>query len=280
MATTGLIKELLDAGVHFGHQKKRWNPRMQKFIFGERNGIYIIDLEKTAECLAIACNYVDSITSQGKYILFVGTKKQAQDIVTEEAKRCGMFYINNRWLGGTLTNFETIKKSTKRLKELKNMRDRGDFEKLSKKEKALLNKELTRLDHNLAGIENMDRYPAAMYVVDSKVEEIAVKEANRLSIPIVGLIDTNCDPTFIKYPIPGNDDAIRAIRFVTAKIADAVIEGKKKYSEISPLSESKEDGKKEEVVIEDIIETVEKVEKGVVKKPKNILKKLPKKDNL
>jgi small subunit ribosomal protein S2 len=252
VATTGLIKELLDAGVHFGHQKKRWNPRMRKFVFGERNGIYIIDLEKTAECLAIACNFIDSITSQGKYILFVGTKRQAQDIVTEEAKRCGMFYVNNRWLGGTLTNFETIKRSTKRLKELKNMRDHGDFEKLSKKEKALLNKELTKLERNLAGIENMDRYPDAIYVVDSKVEEIAVKEANRLSIPIAGLIDTNCDPALIKYPIPGNDDAIRAIRFVTAKIADAVIEGRKKYAEITPLPEPKEDSEKKEVVVEDV----------------------------
>jgi len=251
VATIGLIKELLEAGVHFGHQKKRWNPRMKQYIFGERNGIYIIDLEKTADCLTSACQFLEKVASQGGEILFVGTKKQAQDIIGQEAKRCGSPYVNTRWLGGTLTNFETIKKSIKRLKELKKMKEEGIFGKLSKKETSRLGREMARLERHLGGILDMVKLPQAVYVIDSKIEDNVVKEANRLSIPIAGLIDTNCDPTLISYTIPGNDDAIRSIRFITAKITDAVIEGRKKFSEIALLvrSPETEESKQETVVV-------------------------------
>lgn len=277
MATIELIKELLEAGVHFGHQKKRWNPHMKEFIFGERNGIYIIDLEKTADCLTSACNFLRDIASQGAKILFVGTKKQAQDIVVQEAQRCSVFYVNNRWLGGTLTNFQTIKKSIKRLKELKKMEDEGVLEKFSKKEAARLHREMARLGHNLGGISEMEKLPDAIYVIDSKVEENVVKEASRLSIPIAGLIDTNCEPSLINYPIPGNDDAIRSIRFITARVADAIIEGKKKYSEIAPtapkLTEEKDE---DEISIKIPVEAEEKPGEAIGKRPRKIIRGRPK----
>lgn len=255
MTVSELVKELLEAGVHFGHQRKRWNPRMKPFIFGERSGILIIDLEKTADRLTQACQFLEEITSKGGEILFVGTKKQAQNIIEEEAKRCNSPYVNIRWLGGILTNFETIKKSIMRYKELMKMKEEGVFAKFSKKEASRLNKEFFRLQRNVGGLVNLDKLPSALYVVDSKIEEIAIKEANRLSIPVVALVDTNCDPTLVTYPIPGNDDAIRSIRLITNKIANAVLEGKRKYA--PPSIEEKKEEKKEEIKISAITEEIE-----------------------
>ena len=240
MATTQIVKQLLEAGVHFGHQTKRWNPKMNKFIFGEKNGIYIIDLEKTEEALNNALSFLKDIASKGEVVLFIGTKKQAKDVIKEEALRCGMFYMNERWLGGTLTNFSTIKKSIKRLKEIQKMRDEGLLEKLSNKESGQLSKELKKLRYNLEGIIEMGKLPAAIYVVDSKNEEIAVNEANRLGIPVVGLVDTNCDPDKVDYPVPGNDDAIRSIKLVTQLISDAVLTGRKVFMEGKAAEEAKE----------------------------------------
>src|SRR5713226_3134608 len=218
------MKELLEAGVHFGHQTKRWNPKMKKYIFGKRNGIYIIDLQKTLKLFKEASSFIADLASQGKRILFVGTKRQAQDAILEEANRCGMFYVNNRWLGGTLTNFSTVRKSIERLKELEAVL--ADTEKeLSKKERAALDHEREKLQKNLIGIREMDSLPDSLFVIDPKKEYIAVKEAKRLKIPVVAIVDTNCDPEDIDYVIPGNDDAIRAIRLFTQKIADAVLEG-------------------------------------------------------
>jgi small subunit ribosomal protein S2 len=218
------MKELLEAGVHFGHQTKRWNPKMKKYIFGKRNGIYIIDLQKTLKLFREASAFVSDLASQGKRVLFVGTKRQAQDAILEEANRCGMFYVNNRWLGGTLTNFTTVRKSIERLKEIEAIL--GDSEKeMSKKERAALDREREKLQKNLIGIREMDGLPDALFVIDPKKEYIAVKEAKKLKIPVVAIVDTNCDPEDIDYVIPGNDDAIRAIRLFTQKIADAVLEG-------------------------------------------------------
>ncbi|HLF50293.1 MAG TPA: 30S ribosomal protein S2 [Methylomirabilota bacterium] len=219
------MKELLEAGVHFGHQTKRWNPKMQKFIFGERNGIYIIDLQKTLKKFREAYAYVRDLAADGGIVLFVGTKKQAQESVFEEATRCGMFYVNHRWLGGTLTNFATIRKSISRLKKLDEMSETGEYERLPKKEVIGLERERTKLQSALVGIKNMDRLPSAVFIIDPKKEAIAVEEARRLVIPIVAIVDTNCDPTGIDYPIPGNDDAIRSVRLITSRMADAVIEG-------------------------------------------------------
>ena len=224
-----LIKQLLEAGVHFGHQKKRWNPKMKKFIFGERSGIYIIDLEKTEECLNRARDFLLDIASKGEFVLFVGTKKQAQEVVQQEAIRSGMYYVTERWPGGLLTNFSTIKKSINRLKSIEAMREDGTFKSLTKKEIARLEKELAKLNKNFSGIVKMERMPKAIFIVDTNKEETAVNEANRLSIPIVGLIDTNSNPDLIAYPIPGNDDATKAVRTVTTILADAVIEGRKKF---------------------------------------------------
>lgn len=224
-----LIKQLLEAGVHFGHQTKRWNPKMKKFIFGQRSGIYIIDLEKTAECLNKARDFLLDITSKGEFVLFVGTKKQAQEVVLQEAIRCGMYYVTERWPGGMLTNFGTIKKSINRLKDIEKMRQDGTFNKLTKKEVAGLEKELAKLNKNFAGIVKMERMPKAIFIVDTKKEETALREAHRLSIPIIGFIDTNSDPGMVDFPIPGNDDATKSIRAVTTFIADAVIEGRKKF---------------------------------------------------
>lgn len=261
MATTQMIKQLLEAGVHFGHQTKRWNPKMEKYIFGEKNGIYIIDLEKTEVVLNNATDFLRDIASRGEAVLFVGTKKQAKDVIKEEALRCEMFYVNERWLGGTLTNFSTIKKSIKRFKELQKMKDDGLFNKLSKKESAKLSRELEKLRYSLEGIIEMEKPPSAIYVVDSKNEEIAVNEANRLGIAVVGLVDTNCDPDKIDYPIPGNDDAIRSIKLVTQLVADAVLEGRKAYMEGKAAQEAKE---KEAKIAEEALVEKEGAEKLVV----------------
>lgn len=220
------IKELLEAGVHFGHQTRRRNPKMNRFIFGERDGIHIIDLEQTAGCIKEACEFLNGVASEGKLVLFVGTKKQAQESIANEANRCGMPYVNKRWLGGTLTNFQTIRKSVGRLNQIEKMVQDGTFELLTKKERASLNKEMERTRKLLEGVIKMDRLPGVLFVVDPKREEIAVKEANKLSIPIVAIVDTNCDPELISYPLPGNDDAIRSIGLITAKCADSVIEGR------------------------------------------------------
>ena len=218
-------KQLLEAGVHFGHQTRRWNPKMAKYIFTERNGIYIIDLQKTVRKVDEAFNFVRSVAQEGRKVLFVGTKKQAQEAVKEEATRAGMFYVNERWLGGMLTNFQTIQKRIKRLKQLEQMEQDGTFEVLTKKEVLALRHEMEKLEKFLGGIKEMNRLPGALYVVDPRKERIAVAEARKLGIPIVAIVDTNCDPDEIDYVIPGNDDAIRAVRLLTSRMADAVIEG-------------------------------------------------------
>jgi len=219
------MKELLEAGVHFGHQTKRWNPKMKEYIFGERNGIYIIDLQKTLKLFKDASKFVTDLCSSGKTILFVGTKRQAQDAVAEEANRAGMPYINNRWLGGLLTNWVTCQKSVKRLQEIDEMATDGRYELLTKKEVIRLERERKHLQANLAGIKNMKRLPDALFIIDSNNEAIAVKEARKLGIPVVAVVDTNCDPTVVDYVIPGNDDALRAIRLFASKIADSAAEG-------------------------------------------------------
>jgi small subunit ribosomal protein S2 len=220
------MKELLEAGVHFGHQVKRWNPKMKKYIFGERNGIYIIDLQKTLRGLEDACRFVRDTAASGAPILFVGTKKQAQDAIQEEAQRAGAFYVNQRWLGGMLTNFSTIKKSIERLKSIEKMKEDGTYEALSKKEVAILEKERTKLERNLSGIKDMSDLPGATFVIDPKKERIAIAEARKLSVPVVAVVDTNCDPDEVDYVIPGNDDAIRAIKLIASKMADSVIDGR------------------------------------------------------
>ena len=220
------MKELLEAGVHFGHQVKRWNPKMKKYIFGERNGIYIIDLQKTLKGLEEACRFVKETAMSSAPILLVGTKKQAQDAIQEEAQRSGTFHVNQRWLGGMLTNFATIKKSIERLKGIEKMKEDGTYSALSKKEISILEKERTKLDRNLAGIKQMNSVPGAIFVIDPKKEKIAIAEARKLSIPVVAVVDTNCDPDEVDYVIPGNDDAIRAIKLISSKIADSVIEGR------------------------------------------------------
>ncbi|HEX8712391.1 MAG TPA: 30S ribosomal protein S2 [Terracidiphilus sp.] len=219
------MKELLEAGVHFGHQTKRWNPKMKEYIFGERNGIYIIDLQKTLKLFKDASKFVTDLCSQGKTVLFVGTKRQAQDAVAEEAARAGMPYVNQRWLGGLLTNWVTVQKSVKRLQELDEMAVDGRYDLLTKKEVIRLERERKHLQANLAGIKTMRRLPDALFIVDSNNEAIAVKEARKLGIPVVAVVDTNCDPTVVDYVIPGNDDALRAIRLFTSKIADSAAEG-------------------------------------------------------
>ena len=219
------MKELLEAGVHFGHQTKRWNPKMKEYIFGERNGIYIIDLQKTLKMFKDASKYVQDMAAQGKTIMFVGTKRQAQDAIAEEATRCGMFYVNQRWLGGLLTNWVTVQKSVKRLKELDEMATDGRYELLPKKEVIKLERERKHLQANLAGIKSLKRLPDTLFVIDSNKEQIAVREARKLGIPVVAVVDTNCDPTEVDYVIPGNDDALRAIRLFASKIADSIVEG-------------------------------------------------------
>ncbi len=218
------MKQLLEAGVHFGHQTRRWNPKMDRYIFTERNGIYIIDLQKTVKKVESAYNFVRDLAADGGKILFVGTKKQAQDSVKDEAERCGMYFINQRWLGGTLTNFKTIQKRITRLKNLEKMQEDGTFDVLPKKEVILLKKEMDRLEKFLGGIKDMKGVPDALFVIDPRKERIAIAEAHKLNIPIVAIVDTNCDPDEIDYVIPGNDDAIRAVKLLTGKMADAVIE--------------------------------------------------------
>jgi small subunit ribosomal protein S2 len=220
------MKQLLEAGVHFGHQTRRWNPKMKKYIFTERNGIYIIDLQKTVKKFEEAYNFVKELSDNGGKMLFVGTKKQAQDSVKEEAERSGMYFVNQRWLGGTLTNFETIQKRIARLKDIERMSEDGTFDVLPKKEVVGLKKEQERLEKFLGGIKDMKGLPDALFIIDPRKERIAVAEAHKLNIPIVGIVDTNCDPDEIDYVIPANDDAIRAVKLITAKIADAILESK------------------------------------------------------
>ena len=223
------MKQLLEAGVHFGHQTKRWNPKMKPYIFGARNGIYIIDLQKTVSLARSAFRFVSDAVSRGGTVLFVGTKKQAQDPIREEASRSGMFHVTNRWLGGTLTNFKTVKQGIDRLKTIEKMAQDGTYERLPKKEVASLEREREKLEKNLGGIKELSRLPSALFVIDTKKEHIAVHEANRLGIPVVAVVDTNCDPEGIDYVIPGNDDAIRSIRLFTGKVAEACIEGKARH---------------------------------------------------
>ena len=285
-----LIRQLLEAGVHFGHQKKRWNPKMKKFIFGERSGIYIIDLEKTEECINRARDFLLDITSKGEYALLVGTKKQAQEVVKQEALRCGMYYVTERWPGGLLTNFSTIKKSINRLNDIEKMREDGTFDKLTKKEVAHLEKELAKLKKNFSGIVKMERMPKAIFIVDTKKEETAVREAKKLSIPIIGLIDTNSDPDLIAYPIPGNDDATKSIHTVTSIMADAIMEGRKRFlSYLSQEGVAMKEEKKEELPepvvlpeeeikikeIEEIVETEEPIEGETKPTKRGHVKKIP-----
>ncbi|MBM7598569.1 small subunit ribosomal protein S2 [Virgibacillus halotolerans] len=248
------MKQLLEAGVHFGHQTRRWNPKMKKYIFTERNGIYIIDLQKTVKKVDEAYKFVKEIASNGGTVLFVGTKKQAQDSVRDEATRSGMFYVNQRWLGGTLTNFQTIRKRINRLKDIERMEEDGTFEVLPKKEVVGLLKEKDRLVKFLGGIKEMKRIPDALFVIDPRKERIAIAEAHKLNIPIIGIVDTNCDPDEIDYVIPGNDDAIRAVKLLTSKMADAILEVKQEEEvpeevvEEAPVEESVE--AKEETEVE------------------------------
>lgn len=247
------MKQLLEAGVHFGHQTRRWNPKMSRYIFTERNGIYIIDLQKTVKKVEEAYNFVREVAADGGKILFVGTKKQAQDSVREEAIRSGMFYINQRWLGGTLTNFKTIRKRIARLKEVEKMEEDGIFDVLPKKEVMLIKKEQERLEKFLGGIKEMNELPDAVFIVDPRKERIAVAEARKLNIPIIAIVDTNCDPDEIDKVIPGNDDAIRAVRLLTSKMADAVIEATQGNSEEAVVSENEEEVAKEETETEETI---------------------------
>ncbi len=220
------MKQLLEAGVHFGHQTRRWNPKMAKYIFTERNGIYIIDLQKTVKKVDEAYAFLRDVAAQGKSVLFVGTKKQAQEAIKEEALRANMFYVNERWLGGMMTNFRTIQQRISRLKELEQMEENGTFEVLPKKEVQTLKHEMEKLEKNLGGIKDMNKLPGALFIVDPRKERIAVAEARKLNIPIVAIVDTNCDPDEVDYVIPGNDDAIRAVKLLTGKMADAVLEGR------------------------------------------------------
>lgn len=220
------MKQLLEAGVHFGHQTRRWNPKMATYIFTERNGIYIIDLQKTVKKVEEAYNFVRDLAAEGQTLLFVGTKKQAQEAVKEEAQRCEMFFVNERWLGGMLTNFQTIQKRISRLRELEDMEAKGTFDVLPKKEVITLRHEMDRLQKFLGGIKNMNKLPGALFVIDPRKERIAIAEARKLGIPIVAIVDTNCDPDEIDHVIPGNDDAIRAVKLLTAKVADAILEGR------------------------------------------------------
>ena len=241
------MKELLEAGVHFGHETKRWDPRMKPYIFGARNGIYIIDLQKTVQLFKETYQFVRDITSKGEYVLFIGTKKQAQESILEESTRCKMFYVNQRWLGGMLTNFQTIKRSIDRLKKLEAMKNEEIYNLLPKKEILELEKERVKLERTLGGIKNMDRLPGAIFVVDPKKEKIAVNEARKIGIPSIGVVDTNCNPEEVDYLIPGNDDAIRAIRLISSKIADAVNEGRQiheKQMQIEGAKEEKEAAEK------------------------------------
>ncbi|OQX53911.1 MAG: 30S ribosomal protein S2 [Candidatus Omnitrophica bacterium 4484_213] len=238
-----LLKQLLEAGVHFGHLARHWNPKMKDYIFGKRKGIHIIDLRHTLRALEESGNFLKELSAKGEYVLFVGTKRQAQEIIKEEAERCGAFYVNQRWLGGTLTNFETIRKSVGRLEEIEGLEKQESFQSLTKKEKTILDKERERLHKNLDGIEGMDKLPGALFVVDVKKSNIAVHEANILKIPVVAIVDTNCEPEGIDYLIPGNDDAMKSIRLITSLMADKVLEGKRELlkKEKAVVEEEKEE---------------------------------------
>ena len=235
------MKQLLESGVHFGHQARRWNPKMKRFIFGERNGIYIIDLEQTLSRIATAYSFVRDTTAKGGSVLFVGTKKQAQDPIQQYAAKCGMPYINERWLGGMLTNFQTMSKRVAKMREYERMRDSGEFEAMPKKEALRYSRELEKLERNLGGITNMTKVPDAVFILDTKKEHIAVTEANKLGLPIVAVVDTNCDPDVIDFVIPGNDDAIRSIKLITARVADACIEGVQRRKDFGNRREVTED---------------------------------------
>jgi len=250
MAVASML-ELLEAGVHFGHQTQRWNPKMKKYIYGERNGIYIINLQQTTVMLDKAYEAAKEVAAKGKNVVFVGTKKQASEIVEQEAQRCNSFYINRRWLGGTLTNFETIRTRIKKLNELEELRDNGHFDRLPKKEVAVMTRQITKLNKSLGGIKKMRGMPDLIFIVDQKRELIAIKEAKKLNIPIIGLVDTNCDPEDIDYVIPGNDDAIRAIKLIAGKIADAIIEGKALRENAGLAQQEEASAKIEEVKPED-----------------------------
>lgn len=241
------MKQLLEAGVHFGHQTRRWNPKMKPYIFGARNGIYIIDLQRTVRLFHTAYQFVQETAAAGETVLFVGTKQQARDTVQEEAQRCDMYFVNQRWLGGMLTNFKTIKQRVDRLKELDAMVEDGSINRFPKKEILNLQREQEKLEKNLGGIKNMTRLPGAVFVVDTQRERIAVAEANRLGIPVIAVVDTNCDPDMIDYPIPGNDDAIRAIRLIASKMADACLQGRQRYEEKQQAYQDKDMGAMEEV---------------------------------
>ena len=256
------MKQLLEAGVHFGHQTRRWDPKMAEYIFQARNGIHIIDLQKTSKKLDEAYAFIKEQAEEGKTVLFVGTKKQAQECMKEAAIKCGMYYVNQRWLGGMLTNFETIRARVQRLKDLETMAEDGTFEVLPKKEVILLKKEMEKLERNLGGIKEMDKLPGVIFLVDPKKERIAVLEAKKLGIPVVGLVDTNCNPEEVDYPIPGNDDAIRAVSLIADVIANAVIEGKQGESfETEAETEEQEDETEEPTSIEEVVEaSEEKVE--------------------
>jgi small subunit ribosomal protein S2 len=249
------MKELLEAGVHFGHQTRRWNPKMKEFIFGERNGIHIIDLQKTLKMFREAGKFVSELAGQGKTLLFVGTKRQAQEAIAEEAQRCGMFHVNHRWLGGTLTNWATLQKSIKRLKTLKAMVEDGRMAQLSKKEAARLERELKHLQQNLEGVENMAALPEAMFVIDSHAEEIAVREARRMGVPVIAIVDTNCNPDLVDYVIPGNDDALRAIRLFASKIADAVVEGRQAFEQTQVAEQKAGEGAEAPTEVLDYVDT-------------------------
>ena len=232
---TPLVRQLLDAGVHFGHQTKRWNPKMKRFIFGRRAGIYVIDLEQTERQLKQACEFLEGIAAKGELVLFVGTKKQARTILETTATQCGMPYVVNRWLGGSLTNFATIKRNIDRLRELRKQKAEGYFERLSKKDATRLERQRQKLETNFAGMASLERLPACLYVIDPKREQNAVHEANRLNIPIVAICDTNADPDLIAYPVPGNDDAIRSIRFITTQMAESILGARRNAGIVSPM---------------------------------------------
>ena len=270
MAAVINMKELLEAGVHFGHQTRRWNPKMKPYIFGARNGIHIIDLQKTVRLFKTTYEFIVRTVSEGYPVLFVGTKKQGHDSIVEESERCGMFFIVNRWLGGTLTNFQTIKKSIKRLKDIERMKEDGSINRYTKKEILKMEKELFKLERNLGGIKNMDELPGAIFVVDPRREKIAVKEGRKLGIPVIAIADSNCDPDEIDFILPGNDDAIRAIRLFCAKIADACIEGHNMAEE--RLRAEAELLKEQEITEEEVIVSDESEEGG----PEVII--LPKKE--
>ncbi len=254
------MKKLLEAGVHFGHQTRRWNPKMAEYIFTERNGIYIIDLQKTSDKVDEAYNFIKEVVSNGDEILFVGTKKQAQESTKSEAIRCGMHYVSQRWLGGMLTNYSTIRKRIDRLNELKTMEEDGTFDLLTKKEVFKLRNEAERLEKFLGGIKNMDRLPGALFVVDPRKEKIAVQEAAILGIPVVAIVDTNCDPDEVDYVIPGNDDAIRAVKLLTATMADAVIEGKQGVQMSHEETEDEDEASEEELEGSEELEELEELE--------------------